>query len=109
MADAIRIPTGNNQLLKKVLPLINQNQEVAALWKVINVNAIERLGMSDHGPVHFQLVSNIALRLMRILVKHKVVMNIVKDFDLTNYHAELVVVLASLMHDLGMSINRDGH
>ena len=109
MADAIRLPIGNNNLLKAVLPLINRNLEIATLWKVINVNAIDRLGMSDHGPVHFQLVSNIALRLMRILVKHKVVMNIVKDFELTNYHAELVVVLAALMHDLGMSINRDGH
>ena len=109
MADAIRLPVANNNLLKKALPLINRNLEIATLWKVINVNAIDRLGMSDHGPVHFQLVSNIALRLMRILVKHKVVMNIVKDFELTNYHAELVVVLAALMHDLGMSINRDGH
>lgn len=109
MANAIRIPTGNNNLLKEVLPIINNSREVAALWKVINVNAIDRLGMSDHGPVHFQLVANIALRLQRILVKHKVVMSIVKSFDLTNYHAELVVFLASLMHDLGMSINRDGH
>jgi hypothetical protein len=107
--NAIRLPEGKNELLKKVLPLINNNKEITTLWKVLNVNAIDRLGMSDHGPVHFQLVCNIALRLTRILVKHKVVMNTVKDYDLTIYHAELVVVLASLMHDLGMSINRDGH
>jgi hypothetical protein len=36
-------------------------------------------------------------------------MGVVKDYGLTNNHAELVVVLASLFHDLGMTINRDGH
>jgi metal-dependent HD superfamily phosphatase/phosphodiesterase len=36
-------------------------------------------------------------------------MSVVKDFSLTNDHAELIVLLASLFHDLGMSINREGH
>ncbi|MEJ2264694.1 MAG: HD domain-containing protein [Anaerolineales bacterium] len=79
------------------------------LWRVININAIDRLGMSDHGPVHFQIVANIALRLTRILLKQNVEMSIVKYYDLTNQHAELVVLLASLYHDLGMSISREGH
>ena len=65
----INVPILGNKILEKVLEIINDNQEVHALWKVINVNAIDRLGMSDHGPVHFQIVANIALRLGRILQK----------------------------------------
>lgn len=105
----IHVPLYGNKLLSKALKIINQDVEVRTLWRVINVNAIDRLGMSDHGPVHFQIVANIALRLARILLKNEVEMSIVKYYDLSNQHAELVILLASLYHDLGMSISRQGH
>jgi len=105
----IHVPNRNNSLLEKALVVINEDIEIKTLWRILNVNAIDRLEMTDHGPVHFQIVANIALRLARILVKHNVTMNIVKNFELSNDHAELVILLASLFHDLGMSISREGH
>jgi uncharacterized protein len=105
----IRVPLKGNTILGKALDNINANEEILTLWNILNVNAIDRLGMSDHGPIHFQIVANIALRLMRILEKNKVEMSVVRDFKLTNNHAELVVVLASILHDLGMSIHRTNH
>ena len=107
--QTIHVPNQGNTLLVQALDRINTNEEILTLWNILNVNAIDRLGMSDHGPVHFQIVANIALRLMRILQKHKIEMSIVKDFKLTEHHAELVVVLASIFHDLGMSIHRANH
>lgn len=104
-----RVPAEKNELLQQALTRINHNEEVQALWHVINVNAMNRLGMSDHGPVHFQIVANIALKLLRTLKRENIVPSVVKDFELTQNHAELIIVLASMMHDLGMSINRDGH
>jgi uncharacterized protein len=105
----IHVPTNRNQLMEKILDLINEDVEVKTLWRVNNINAIDRLGMTDHGAVHFQIVANIALRLARILEKRKVVMSITLNYDLPNDYAELVILLASLFHDLGMSISRDGH
>lgn len=105
----IRVPVRHNGLLEKVLTTINEDVEIKTLWRILNVNAIDRLGMTDHGPVHFQIVANIAIRLARILVKHGVEMAITRDYELSNDHAELVVLLASLFHDLGMSISREGH
>ncbi len=105
----IHVPLNGNKLLEKVIRKINQNAEIYALWDVINVNAIQRLGMSDHGPVHFQIVANIALRLARILKQEGVKMNLEKDFDFSYEHAEVVIFLASILHDLGMSISREGH
>jgi len=105
----VHVPAGRNQLLDQTQKLINQDREIRTLWNVINVNAIERLHMSDHGPVHFHIVANSGLRLLRILIKHGVKPSIVKDFDLSNDHAEIVVFLACVLHDLGMSINRRGH
>ena len=105
----IRVPVRNNVLLEKALATINEDVEIKTLWRVLNVNAIDRLGMTDHGPVHFQIVANIAIRLARILSKHQVEMAIMRDYELSHDHAELVILLGSLFHDLGMSISREGH
>lgn len=109
LANPIRVPANKNEILQTALQRINEHEEVKTLWEVINVNALDRLGMSDHGPVHFQIVANIALKLIRILQKKGIVSSVVKDFGLTQNHAELIVVLASILHDTGMSVNRDGH
>ena len=105
----INVPDNGNILLKKAIENINTNQELLTLWKVINVNAVDRLGMSDHGPVHFQIVANIAVKFVRMLVSKKVDMSITKNYHLSDKYAELVVFLASVLHDLGMTISRKDH
>ena len=71
--------------------------------------AIDRMGYTDHGPTHVKIVANSALRLLRILVKHNIVPSIVKDYGMKNEDAEVVVVLGSIFHDLGMTVRRDRH
>jgi metal-dependent HD superfamily phosphatase/phosphodiesterase len=44
-----------------------------------------------------------------MLVKSGVVPSVVKDYNLTNEDAEVVVVLASIFHDLGMIVTRERH
>ncbi len=105
----IRVPARHNPILQQVIERVNADEELYALWTAMNVNAVDRLGMSDHGPVHFQIVSNIALKLLRQLMERGVVPSIVKDHQLTNNDAEVVVVLGSLLHDLGISIHRIDH
>lgn len=105
----INIPVEGNPLLEKVLNQINSNREIKTLWRIINVNAIERLGFTDHGPKHFNLVANFGLQIARIFEKKDVKMSIVRDFGLTNDHAEVAIFLGCIMHDLGMSIHRENH
>jgi len=105
----IRLPVRHNPVLQKVIERVNADEELYALWTVMNVNAVTRLGMTDHGPIHFQIVSNIALKMLRQLLERGVVPSIVKDYSMTNDDAEVVVVLAALLHDLGMSIQRADH
>lgn len=105
----INIPTKSNPLLQQALERINAHTELKTLWKVVNVNAMDRLGMSDHGPIHVQIVANSSLRIARILTKHNISLSVSASYELDNNYAELVVVLAGLLHDLGMSINRKGH
>ncbi len=105
----IKVPIQKNALLEKAVSLVNSNEELQTLWKINNVNAIDRLGFSDHGYTHFQIVTNIALRIGRILHKNNVQMSITKNYELPYDYAEVVIFLASVMHDIGMSINREGH
>ncbi|HSV55741.1 MAG TPA: HD domain-containing protein [Magnetospirillaceae bacterium] len=105
----IRIPVRHNPVLRSIVDRVNADEELYALWTCMNVNAVTRLGMTDHGPIHFQIVSNIALKMLRQLIERDVVPSIVKDHGLGDSDAEVVVVLASLLHDLGMSIQRADH
>jgi hypothetical protein len=70
---------------------------------------MDRLKMTDHGPIHFQIVANIALKIARMLKKAGTPLSITKDYDLSQSHGELVIFLTSIMHDLGMTISRHGH
>ena len=108
-AGPIRLPTRHNPRLAALLERVNADEELAGLWRCANVIAVDRLGMSDHGPVHVRIVANIALRLLRLLRRHGVEASIVRDHHLVEHDAEVVVVAAALLHDIGMAIHRDDH
>jgi metal-dependent HD superfamily phosphatase/phosphodiesterase len=105
----ILVPARHNPTLRAVVERVNADDDLYTIWRCANVNAVDRLGMSDHGPVHVQIVANIGLRLMRLLASREVVPSVVKDYELTVEDAEVIVVLACLLHDVGMSIHRDDH
>jgi metal-dependent HD superfamily phosphatase/phosphodiesterase len=105
----IRIPARHNPRLQQIIDRINGDDELYTLWQVMNVNAVQRLGMSDHGPVHLQIVANIALRLLRLLVEHNVQPSAVTHYHLSVEDVEVIVTLASLLHDIGISIHRVDH
>lgn len=107
--ELIHVPTQGNELLEQVLFNINNDEEIRTLWKVSNVNATVRLSMPDHGHVHFQIVANIGLRIGRILNKKGVEFSVTKDYGLSHKHGELIVLLACVFHDLGISVHRDSH
>jgi metal-dependent HD superfamily phosphatase/phosphodiesterase len=103
------VPNRHNAKLRKVMELVNADDDLYALWTAANVNAVERLDMTDHGPVHVKIVMNIAVRIMRVLMDAGVEAGVVTNYRLEAHDAEVVVALAALLHDLGMSIHRDEH
>ncbi len=103
------VPDKRNPKLQKVMELVNADDDLYGLWLAANVNAVERLGMTDHGPVHVKIVMNMAVRLLRLLVDAGVEPGIVRNYGMTAKDAEVVVTLAALFHDVGMSIHRQDH
>jgi hypothetical protein len=105
----LRVPTRGNRKLRKLLENVEADVQIKAWWHAANVNAVVRLAINDHSWVHIQIVTNIALKLCRLLVKHGVQPSLVRDYRMTPDDSEVVVVLAALLHDVGMSIHRRDH
>jgi metal-dependent HD superfamily phosphatase/phosphodiesterase len=105
----IHVPTRGNRKLDQLIENANADEQLKAWWLVAGVNATQRLGMSDHGWVHIQVVTNIALRILRLLAKRGVEPSVYKDFGLDRRNAEVIVAAGAMLHDVGMSIHRADH
>ena len=105
----LNVPNRRNKKLRKVMELVNADDDLYGLWTAANVNAMERLHMTDHGPVHVKIVMNIAVRMLRLLMDAGIRPSIVTDYEMEVEDAEVVVALAALLHDVGMSIHRSDH
>jgi metal-dependent HD superfamily phosphatase/phosphodiesterase len=103
------VPDRGNAKLRRLIERANADDELYALWIAANVTAIDRLGMTDHGPVHVKIVMNLAVRMLRLLMERGVQPSIVRDYGLERHDAEVVVAMAALFHDVGMSIHRADH
>ena len=110
MSYTFNIPYRGNAKLKQVMEKVKEDKKLQTYWRCSNVMAIERMGYTDHGPTHVKIVSNIALKLLRILVEKELIKpSIVQNYGMENDDAEVVVVLGSILHDLGMTVQRREH
>ncbi|MDX6469577.1 MAG: uncharacterized protein QOF75_1380 [Gaiellaceae bacterium] len=105
----INVPVRGNRKLRTLIERVNEDKQLKGWWHVSNVNAVARMEINDHSWVHIQIVTNIALKLLRQLTKHHVEPAVVRDYGMTRDDAEVVVTLAALTHCIGMSIHRHGH
>jgi metal-dependent HD superfamily phosphatase/phosphodiesterase len=105
----INVPVRGNRKLRTVIERVNGDKQLKGWWHVANVNAVARMEINDHSWVHIQIVTNIALKLLRQLTKHGVEPAMVRDYGMTQEESEIVVTLASLTHCIGMAIHRHGH
>src|SRR5919198_168897 len=105
----LNVPVRGNRKLRRILERVNADDQLKGWWHAANVNAVARMGINDHSWVHIQIVTNIALKLLRQLTKHGVEPALVTDYGLTREDAEVVVVLTALTHCVGMSVHRTGH
>ncbi|HUG01076.1 MAG TPA: HD domain-containing protein [Longimicrobiales bacterium] len=106
---SLTVPTRGNGKLSAILEAANADEELYGLLLAANVNAMERLGMTDHGPVHVKIVMNIGLKLLRLLNDRGVTPSVAVNYGFGHHDAEVVVALASMLHDVGMSIHRVDH
>ncbi len=107
-----------NKKLVKVVDRVSKNKTLQTYWVCSNINAIDRMGIHDHGKTHVYITANHALEMMKLLKQNKIYPSLVENFSLNknikkyklDYNdAEVVVLLASCLHDIGISMHRSGH
>jgi metal-dependent HD superfamily phosphatase/phosphodiesterase len=109
MKFSFNIPTRGNEKLEKILNFVETDIELATLWRCSNVMAVDRQRLNDHGPIHVKIVANRALKILRMLVSQNITPNVVEDYKMDFHDAEIIIFLASVLHDLGLSVVRDRH
>jgi len=108
----LNIPLKDNKKLAEVLARVNKNIELNTYIKCSNIMAVDRMNLNDHGPVHIAIVSNIALKLLRNLEKAGIEPSLLKDHPdkgFTQHDAEVLVLLAAALHDVGHIVTREDH
>ncbi len=104
-----KVPARHNTKLQQLIKQTNADKELAQLWKCANINAVDRQGMTDHGEVHIRIVANAALKLLRMLVDAGVQTGVEANYGMTTDDAEVIVVAAAALHDVGIAVHRVDH
>ena len=93
----------------KGLEWLLSSEEVQASQEYANTVSIIRLGFNDHGPVHMRMVAHNAV-LMLDLLKQAGIKTSLEEDGCGNFEDSLLsVIIASMLHDIGMGMGRQDH
>ncbi len=93
----------------EVAKILIDDPEIAEIQNYANHVSIVRLGYNDHGPVHMRTVARNCIKMMKILHEAKIETSLEKEKIGTFTDSLTAVLLASFMHDLGMTVGRQDH
>jgi len=91
------------------LKWILDNEEIQAAQEYANTVSIVRLGFNDHGPVHMRTVAYNAVLMLDLLRKAGIKTSLEADKCGDFEDSLLSVIIATLLHDLGMGMGRQDH
>ncbi len=107
--DLMSLTPDKDQLPLLVLKELVSDPEIQAVQDYANDVSIVRLGFNDHGPVHMRTVTFNAIQMLRILYEAKIPTSLQSENDGSFADSVTAVILASFMHDFGMTIGRQDH
>jgi len=93
----------------KGLKLLLANEEIQATQEYANTVSIVRLGFNDHGPVHMRKVTSTGALMMDLLRKAGIKTTLETDGCGTFEDSLLGVMMAAMLHDIGMVMGRQNH
>lgn len=93
----------------EVAKILIDDPEIAEIQNYANHVSIVRLGYNDHGPVHMRTVARNCIKMMKILHEANIETSLEKEKIGTFTDSLTAVLLASFMHDLGMTVGRQDH
>lgn len=93
----------------KLVTYLFNDEELQEMQDYANSVSIKRLGFNDHGPVHMRQVVSNAIKMLKILNEAGIKTSLEREEIGTFEDSMCAVILAGIMHDLGMTIGRQGH
>ncbi|MCB5253664.1 MAG: phosphohydrolase [Candidatus Cloacimonadaceae bacterium] len=93
----------------KTAELLFADPEIQALQEYANIVSIKRLGFNDHGPVHTRTATLNSIKMFKLLNDAGIKMHLEKEKVGTADDSLTGIILASLLHDMGMCVARDSH
>ncbi len=94
---------------REVADLMMNDPEIHHLQDYSNIVSIKRLGYNDHGPVHMRKVLINALIMSDLLRKKGIKLNLEEEGIGSREDSTIALIVAALLHDVGMSVGRDRH
>ncbi len=99
----------NNPVCLQLVNYLFADDELQEMQDYANNVSIRRLGFNDHGPVHMRQVVGNAIKMLNILHDSGIKTSLEQEEVGTFEDSMCAVILAGLMHDLGMAIGRQAH
>jgi metal-dependent HD superfamily phosphatase/phosphodiesterase len=93
----------------RAFDLLTADEQVRTYWEMANYMTVVKLGFNDHGETHAKIATAYALSILRLLHEAGVEADLVADGLGDADDAFLVVLVATLLHDIGNQAGRQGH
>jgi metal-dependent HD superfamily phosphatase/phosphodiesterase len=93
----------------EVTRLATNDDEIQGMQEYANTVSIKRLNYNDHGPVHMRTVVLNAVIMMKLLRETGVTVSLEKEECGDFEDALTAVILAAMLHDIGMAVGRQDH
>lgn len=107
--EIIELSPDKDATLLKIAEVLVNDDEIQAIQDYANNVSIVRLGFNDHGPVHMRTVCRNALKMLKILHQAGIKTSLESEQSGSFTDSVTAVMLASFLHDFGMSVARQDH
>ncbi|TFG57921.1 MAG: phosphohydrolase [Spirochaetales bacterium] len=95
--------------LRQLALLALKDEEIQYMQDYANTVSIKRLHYNDHGPVHMRKVVLNTLSMAGILNEAGIALSLEREETGNFEDSRVVLFLAGMLHDVGMSIGREDH
>lgn len=99
----------NHPVCLELVNYLFADEELQEMQDYANNVSIKRLGYNDHGPVHMRQVAANAIKMLNLLQSAGIRTSLEVEEIGTFEDSMCAIIMAGLMHDLGMMIGRQGH
>lgn len=107
--DMVKRFTDGDDLPLRLIQLLLDHAEIKSIQDYANTVSIVRLGFNDHGPVHMKIVCCNAMKMLKLLHEAGVKTTLEKEHAGSFADSVAAVMIASLLHDIGMTMGRKDH